>query len=150
LPNSTTQFLGNMQWTSTTFFRRFLETTFSHSIQSTSETLKNDSPYSSRLVGQKLLDHHLCFFLLAHLEYRPIPHSPLASTPSSILNTTLKSKENNNILPFKQDKMGYRLARKFTLKEAYHLYSHYSDLPKEDIWKKLWKSNIWPKVATFL
>jgi hypothetical protein len=45
---------------------------------------------------------------------------------------------------------GYRLVGNFTLKEAYHLVAQHATLPEDVIWKKIWKGNLWPKVATFL
>jgi hypothetical protein len=68
---------------------------------------------------------------------------PLLSSLLQLLNQ-LKSKVSTQ--PNKL-KWGYRLAGNFTLKEDYHLVAHHSDLPVEDIWKKIWKRKLWPKVA---
>jgi hypothetical protein len=45
---------------------------------------------------------------------------------------------------------GYFPTGNFTLKEAYHLTAQHISLPDDIIWKKIWKGNLWPKVATFL
>jgi hypothetical protein len=38
----------------------------------------------------------------------------------------------------------------FSIKEAYTLKAIHHWLNKEEIWNKIWKANLWPKVNTFL
>jgi hypothetical protein len=45
---------------------------------------------------------------------------------------------------------GHSMTGTFTIKEAYHLKSQFQLLPKYPIWHIIWKSNLWPKVSTFL
>jgi hypothetical protein len=45
---------------------------------------------------------------------------------------------------------GYTPSRTFTIKESYHLQENFRNQLKEHIWNIIWKTQLWPKVSTFL
>lgn len=45
---------------------------------------------------------------------------------------------------------GHSTKGMYTLKQAYHITVKFSELPKDNMQNKIWKQNLWKKVASFL
>ena len=45
---------------------------------------------------------------------------------------------------------GYSPKGIFSTNEAYDIWTNNGEMQEEAMWKKVWKENAWPKVATFL
>jgi hypothetical protein len=76
---------------------------------------------------------------------------PFRIIPSYLLDyNSCISKKSKSPLNLDRIRWGYRPTGDFSLKEAYHLVAHHPNLPVEEYMEKIWKENLWPKVATFL
>jgi hypothetical protein len=47
-------------------------------------------------------------------------------------------------------KWGHSASGNFSVKEAYSIHCHQNNQQGDNIWSKIWRKELWPKVSTFL
>lgn len=118
---------------------------------------RSNSPSRSRFElkfsqGSWLLEPHCRKSNALEEMAQPLGESPSSSIhqPWSFNNKTIQEKKNKITRGKDILRWGHKQIGAFTVKEAYTIHAGHNHQHEKEKWKRLWHSNLWPKVTLLL